>query len=278
MAEATIKFEPAASMMVPARELQSMSDAAALMQAITAAASNPAVDIDKMIRLLEMHAKLNAEVVERAFNAALSAAQSEMRIVVTDKRNSQTMSKYASYEALDRAVRPTYTSHGFSLTFNTGDAPDDKIVIKCRVAHDDGHSRDYSITMPADGKGAKGGEVMTRTHATGSAVSYGMRYLLKMIFNIATGDGWSDDDGNAAGSKPVEDDLDESVRAYLDIASAKIASAQTANDLRAWWNAEKETRARLGILKRVDGPAPGYRQLFEAVSARVKALNTGGAA
>jgi hypothetical protein len=50
--------------------------------------------------------------------------------------------------------------------------------------------------MPSDGKGAKGNDVMTRTHAAGSAMSYGMRYLLKAIFNIAIGE---DDDGNAAG-------------------------------------------------------------------------------
>jgi ERF superfamily len=49
--------------------------------------------------------------------------------------------------------------------------------------------------MPADGKGAKGGDVMTKTHAAGSAFTYGQRYLLKMIFNIAIGD---DDDGNRA--------------------------------------------------------------------------------
>lgn len=50
--------------------------------------------------------------------------------------------------------------------------------------------------MPADGKGAKGGDVMTKTHAAGSAMSYGQRYLLKMIFNLAVGD---DDDGQKAG-------------------------------------------------------------------------------
>jgi hypothetical protein len=48
--------------------------------------------------------------------------------------------------------------------------------------------------MPSDGKGAKGGDVMTKTHATGAAESYGMRYLLKMIFNIAIGE--EDNDGN----------------------------------------------------------------------------------
>ena len=53
--------------------------------------------------------------------------------------------------------------------------------------------------MPADGKGARGNDVMTKTHATGSAVSYGMRYLLRMIFNISVGE--HDDDGNLAGNR-----------------------------------------------------------------------------
>ena len=37
---------------------------------------------------------------------------------------------------------------------------------------------------------------MTKTHATGAAASYGSRYLLKGIFNVAVGE--DDDDGNAA--------------------------------------------------------------------------------
>ena len=50
--------------------------------------------------------------------------------------------------------------------------------------------------MPADGKGAKGGDVMTKTHASGAAISYGSRYLLKAIFNLAIGE--EDADGNAS--------------------------------------------------------------------------------
>jgi len=42
------------------------------------------------------------------------------------------------------------------------------------------------------------GDVMSRTHATASALSYGMRYLLRLIFNIAVGEG---DDGNKAGAQ-----------------------------------------------------------------------------
>ena len=70
----------------------------------------------------------------------------------------------------------------------------------CTVAKG-GFSRVYHIDMPADGKGAKGGDVMTKTHATGAAVSYGMRYLLKMIFNVAVGE--DDDDGNLAPQGPT---------------------------------------------------------------------------
>jgi hypothetical protein len=49
--------------------------------------------------------------------------------------------------------------------------------------------------MPATAKGPRQRRDV-EDHATGSAVTYGMRYLVKMIFNVATGE--NDDDGNAA--------------------------------------------------------------------------------
>lgn len=173
-----------------------------IMSAIIRAASDPTTDVTKLERMMAMYKDLEARKAETAFNLAMSEAQTAMRPVVADKANSQTSSKYASYGALDKAVRPIYTSHGFSLSFDNGDgAPPDHVRVLCYVAHRDGHSRTYKTDMPADGKGAKGGDVMTKTHAAGSAMTYGQRYLLKMIFNIAVGDPWDDDDGNAAGDK-----------------------------------------------------------------------------
>jgi len=135
----------------------------------------------------------NAEI---EFNQAMSIAQTEVGFVSADLDNSQTGSKYASYAQMDRALRPVYTSHDFALSFNTEPrTTEDMITILCYVTHKTGHTRIYTIDMPADGKGAKGGDVMTKTHAAGAAVSYGMRYLLKMIFNIAVGE--EDTDGNA---------------------------------------------------------------------------------
>jgi hypothetical protein len=119
-----------------------------------------------------------------------------MRPVAADASNPQTKSKYASYAALDSVLRPIYTKHGFGLSFDTGEgAPTGWVRVLCYVTHAGGHARTYHADMPADGKGAKGGDVMTITHAVGAAMSYGMRYLLKMIFNVAVGE--DDRDGNA---------------------------------------------------------------------------------
>lgn len=164
-----------------------------LVHMIERAARDPSVDLDKLERLMTMHERVSAKAAETAFNEAMAAAQAEMRPVATDANNPQTKSKYASYFALDKAMRPIYTKHGLALSFNTADCPTaDYVRIVCDVTRG-GYSKSYHIDMPADGKGAKGGDVMTKTHAVGAGASYGQRYLLKMIFNIAIGD---DTDGN----------------------------------------------------------------------------------
>lgn len=177
--------------------LAQVDDAKSLMEVISRAASDPSVDVTKLEKLMAMAERLEARNAERAFNVAMQAAQEEMGPVRTDASNKQTNSRYASYPALDRVLRPIYTKHGFAISFNTGDSAADFLRVLAYVSHKNGHTREYKIDMPADGKGAKGGDVMTKTHATGSASLYGMRYLLKMIFNIIVSD---DDDGNRAGS------------------------------------------------------------------------------
>ena len=103
-----------------------------------------------------------------------------------------------SYAQLDKKLRPIFTKHGFSLSFSDGvtDKPEHVRVV-CKVRHIAGHSETHWKDMPADGKGAKGGDVMTKTHAAGAAQQYGMRYLLKGIFNVAIGE--DDTDGNEPG-------------------------------------------------------------------------------
>ncbi len=201
------------------------ADETSILAIIGRAASDPATDMDKLERLLGLYERVSSRNAEQAFNEALNGAQAELSPVAADASNPQTKSKYASYPALDRAVRPIYAKHGFSLSFDTDEAHSpDSIRVLCHVAHKDGHSRTYRVDMPADGKGAKGGDVMTKTHATGAAMSYGQRYLLKLIFNIAVGE---DRDGNDPKSP-------RDASAAAQAATAAINECQTAVDLKNW--------------------------------------------
>lgn len=172
-------------------------NAALLLQTLARAASDPNADIDKVERLFAMHERLVEAQAKTDFFAALSSAQQEMRPVLKNAKNDMTRSRYATYAQLDEAVRPIYTRHGIGVTFSTA-SPNPDVVRIIATASKGGYSRDYQIDMPADGKGARGNTVMTRTHALGSATTYGQRYLLKLIFNLAETSDANDDDGNAA--------------------------------------------------------------------------------
>ena len=205
---------------------------------IERAARDPTVDVDKLDRLLQMREREHARIAERAFNEALAAAQAEMDAVRADADNSQTRSRYASYAALDRAVRPIYTRHGFGLTFDTGDAPGaEQARIVCEVSHIGGHTRRYHLDMPVDGKGARGGDVMTKTHAMGSGITYGRRYLLGMVFNLVTA---KDDDGNAAGGLRRRD-----ATPVFDRLLAELRAIRSMQELDAWGNSIGVTVATL---------------------------------
>lgn len=219
-----VAHEPHAAALPAVRQERAVSTHAAspeatLIQAIAAAASDPQVDIEKMERLWEMHERMKTRAAEEVFNNRMTAAQSEMSPIAADATNAQTRSRYATYAKLDGVLRPIYTRHGFSISFNTGEgAPEGHVRVLAYVACG-GFTRTYHCDMPSDGKGAKGGDVMTKTHATMSADSYGMRNLLKKIFNVAVGE--YDDDGNgASGSNaagPITEKIFEGLLADLKV-------------------------------------------------------------
>lgn len=201
---------------------------------IERASRDPNVDIDKMERLIAMHERVQAEQNRREFDNAMASAQEAMKAIRANLENKQTKSEYASYAQLDKAVRPIYSRQGFALSFNTGDAPNpNEVRVLCTVSHRAGHRQDYKIDMPADGKGPQGAAVMTRTHATGAAASYGQRYLLKLIFNLAVGD--VDDDGNGAGFDGGDD---------VEALAPKNAPRDAEGKLLSTYNAERAKQAQ----------------------------------
>jgi hypothetical protein len=157
--------------------------------------NNAAIDVVE--RLAALQEKQMAREAEIEFNEALHRVQEQIKRVAPDLYNEQTRSKWASYAAIDRKIRPIYSAEGFALSFSHGDSPKpDHIRVIGRLSLR-GHKEFYQIDMPVDTKGPKGSDVMTLTHATGASDSYAKRYLVKDIFNIAIGD--DDADGNING-------------------------------------------------------------------------------
>ena len=227
-----------------------------ILAVIAKAAADPAVDVHKMERLLEMYYQQRALDAEEAFNKAMRKCQAEMSPIAADAENKQTRSKYAKYDKLDRALRPIYTSNGFSLSFDSGEQAGDYLLVKCYVSHEAGHTRTHQLPVPNDGKGAKGGDVMTKTHAQGSAMSYGMRYLLKAIFNVAIGE--EDNDGNGA------EESADAAAPWIE----KVQACETIDALKAVGDE----------MKKADPPGPVMVRLRQAWAARKRTLEQANAA
>lgn len=153
------------------------------------------VPLDEAREYYRFAREVELDAAKIAFTKAMVKAQAEMSAVSKDMANPQTHSKYASLGAVDAAIRGPYTRNNLACSFDERTSTADNwIAVILDVSHISGYSREFRLQLPADGVGAKGGAVMTRTHATVAAITYARRALLKMAFNLSE----VDDDGNAA--------------------------------------------------------------------------------
>jgi len=172
-----------------------------LLATIASAASDPNVDVAKMQALVSLHKELEVDRDHRDFTYHMAVLQGEINQIATDAANTHTSSRYATYAALDLALRPHYVAHGFMVQFTSGlsERGPQWVRVDCIVSRG-AWSTTSSVDIAMSTQGARGGQVMTPTHASASALSYGKRYSLGMAFNVAIA---KDDDGNAAGVKTL---------------------------------------------------------------------------
>jgi ERF superfamily len=255
------------------------SESASLLAAIIKVASTPQTDVAKIRELVQLHQSMQDRDAQQRFDEALVACQTELQPVTADAVNQHTNGhKYASYAALDRAIRPIYAKHGLALTFTTGERSTDTSVEVVAFLIGHGQSRRYALLVPADGKGARGGDVMSRTHATASACSYGMRYLATMIFNLAID---RDDDGNAAGGKPKSAYRARKDGDYPRI-ERKIRQARTLEELSLTWREERPTiqawpvHWRELIVNEMENKKAAFMDTMDALQASLVHLEEGG--
>jgi hypothetical protein len=168
-----------------------------VLQIIARAASSPDVDVSKMQALLSMQKDIMQTQARADYNAAMSECQAEMGRVGLSHTNAHTKSKFAKLDNIDEVARPTYTKHGFSLSFSSTETPEGFITMTCMVRHRNGHETTHTKSGWRDDTGANGNNTKTKIQGSASTGTYLRRYLTCEVFNIVTGEMVANDtDGN----------------------------------------------------------------------------------
>jgi hypothetical protein len=189
----------------PPAELAPTGDA--LLGIIAAAARDPAVDVAKMAKLLEMRERLMAQEAERVFTQAMNHLQRAVPPIYRSRRivvKGVLRSMYSALEDIDAVLRPLIIQEGFSLSYSTdepfaargsADLPQSQpkaTKLTLTVKHRQGHKEAFSLVLPIDKS-----EYRSDVQNVASTLSFGRRILLCLAFNIITLD--TDLDGNPPG-------------------------------------------------------------------------------
>lgn len=204
-----LKSDEHAAPLVPAVQ----SETSAIISMIERAARDPAVDIDKMERLMIMRRDMLAEEAKRSYAAALAEMQPDLPVIAERGKIDIGRGKpqsYALWEDINEAIKPVLKQYGFGLSFRTG-RESDKIVVTGVLSHRSGHSEETTMHLPIDASGSK-----NAVQAVGSSTSYGKRYTAAALLNLTSRG--EDDDGRAAGNSPAISD--EQVMELRDLAES----------------------------------------------------------
>lgn len=164
---------------------QPRDESAAVLSMIARAAADPAIDIDKMERLMQMQERAVERQARTAFDEANAAMQPELPSI-GERGDAAGRYTFAKWEDIQTVIKPILHKHGFALSFRVDTAS--AITVTAVLSHKQGHREETSITLPADPSGNK-----NAVQAVASSVQYGKRYTAGALLNL-TSHG-EDDDG-----------------------------------------------------------------------------------
>jgi hypothetical protein len=151
------------------------------MTVIERVATDPAADMGKLEKMLDMQERVIERESQQAFAADMSAMQSEMpRVFKMAQGHNIT---YARLEDINDSIRPVLQKHGFCVTFKTEQTDLKSVSITAICSHKLGAKQETTLVLPLDTSGSK-----NAVQAVGSTVSYGKRYAMCALLNISTGD------------------------------------------------------------------------------------------
>lgn len=185
------------------------SEPANLMVAIARAAADPAVNVEKMVALHNLHKDIVANEARMAFDAAFADMQVELPII-TKRGRIEIYAKsdpdhlkgpiqstpFATWDDIGRVIKPILARHGFALWFKNN-REGEHVITTAILTHKGGHREETTVRVPLDTSGSK-----NNAQGVGSSTSYGKRYAGGSILNlIFEGE---DDDAQSTAPTPEE--------------------------------------------------------------------------
>ena len=169
-----------------------------MINAITAMAGNPDIDVEKLERLLGVQVRMMDRQAKMAFDEALAKVQASMPRIAQNgtikQKGGRIASKYMKYEDIDRAIRPLLAEHGFSLKHDRKDV-DNKMIIITTLKHKLGHEESVQTPLPYD----QPNQLKSAIQAAISTASYGKRMNVVSLFDLVA-DGEDGEEMQAAQS------------------------------------------------------------------------------
>ena len=181
---------------------------AVMVSLIQRAATDPAFDLEKLDRLLDVKERWENQEARKAYVTALAAFKRNPPKLVKDQQvdfgegRSRTRYTYASLGDVASQVATRLAEHGLSHGWDIeqsqaiGQLPG-MVTVTCTLTHEWGHGESVSITAPRDDTGNK-----NSIQQIGSAITYLERYTLMAITGLAAHD--QDDDGQGAAARPSQ--------------------------------------------------------------------------
>lgn len=161
-----------------------------MQQALT----TPNMDMSILKDMLAMQKEVMAQQAIIDFNNDFSEMSKEIPVIAHTKKSYSTT--YTPLEDIVNIVRPILSKYGFSISFNNTQETQGFVKVTCQLRHKAGHMIENMLILPTEAV-TKG---MNAMQAIGAAISYGKRYTLCGILNIAT-TADDDNDGFATNAK-----------------------------------------------------------------------------
>lgn len=149
-------------------------------------ALDPNVDVEKMVKILDVQERILNKQAESEFNQAMALAM--VQIPSIERETQGQSNKFAAFENINKIVKPIIAKHGLFMIFRTEFQSDDFLLVTAKITHQSGYSEETSMRFPFDNSGNK-----NDIQAVGSSISYGKRYTMSALLGIASHG--EDDDG-----------------------------------------------------------------------------------